>query len=106
MAILVTDGAGFVGLNLAQQLLGCGERKVALARRPDKILTEVRPLARGWKSAYWTGGMGVASTFTLGSEVFGVAVAGSLPRMKSKLAAVGRAVVDAAAGLSRAGQTA
>lgn len=92
-------------------------RQLKLQRYTDTTLTSVEKLAadirqsrkRGYfvtRGEYSAGGMGVAKTFTVASETFAIAVAGPLPRMKTKLAAVGRAVVGAAAGLSRAVHTA
>jgi len=88
-------------------------RQLKLQRYTDTTLASAEALLadirksrrRGYyvtRGEYSSGGMGVARAFTLGSEVYAVAVAGPLPRMQTKLAAVGRAVADAAAGLSRA----
>lgn len=90
--------------------------QLKLQRFTDTTLTNVERLAadirnsrkRGYfvtRGEYSAGGMGVAAAFTLASESFAVAVAGPLPRMKTKLAVVGRAVVDAADSLSRAVRT-
>lgn len=90
-------------------------RQLKLQRYTDTTLTSVERLAadirnsrkRGFfvtRGEYSTGGMGVAAPFTVASEAYAVAVAGPLPRMKTKLPAVGRAVIDTAAALSRAVQ--
>jgi DNA-binding IclR family transcriptional regulator len=90
-------------------------RKLKLQRYTETTLTSVERLAadirssrkRGYfvtRGEYSAGGMGVASAFTVSSEAYAIAVAGPLPRMKTKLAFVGRAVTDAAEALSRAMQ--
>lgn len=90
-------------------------RKLKLQRYTETTLSSVEQLAgdirssrkRGYfvtRGEYSAGGMGVAAAFNLASESFAIAVAGPLPRMKSKLPAVGRAVLDAAEALSRATQ--
>ena len=42
MAVLVTGGAGFVGLNLIERLLEQGRETVAFDRRPPPIPTQTR----------------------------------------------------------------
>ena len=46
--------------------------------------------------------MGIAKAFAVESEAFAVGVAGPLSRLKGRLEAVGKAVTDAAAAMSRA----
>jgi IclR family acetate operon transcriptional repressor len=90
-------------------------RQLKLQRYTETTLTSAERLAadirnsrkRGYfvtRGEYSAGGMGVAAPFTVASEAYAIAVAGPLPRMKTRLASVGRAVVDSAEALSRAMQ--
>lgn len=90
-------------------------RQLKLQRYTETTLTSAERLAadirnsrkRGYfvtRGEYSPGGMGVAAPFTVASEGYAIAVAGPLARMKTKLASVGRAVIDAADALSRAMQ--
>jgi len=51
--ILVTGGAGFVGLNVAEQLLARGDEVVIYDRSPPRT-TSMRPILRAPFSPFWT----------------------------------------------------
>ena len=76
----------------------------------DGLLADVRKSRRrGYfvtRGEFDSGGMGIAKAFPVESEAFAVGVAGPLSRMKGKLEAVGKAVADAAAAMSRAASSA
>jgi DNA-binding IclR family transcriptional regulator len=72
----------------------------------DGLIADIRKSRRrGYfvtRGEFDPGGMGVARAFSIESESFAVGVAGPLSRVKDKLDAVGKAVSDAAAAMSRA----
>ena len=72
----------------------------------DGLLADVRKSRRrGYfvtRGEFDSGGMGIAKAFAVESEAFAVGVAGALSRLKGRLEAVGKAVTDAAAAMSRA----
>ena len=72
----------------------------------DGLLADIRKSRRrGYfvtRGEFDPGGMGVARAFPVEAEAFAVGVAGPMSRMKDKLEAVGKAVSDAAAAMSRA----
>ena len=72
----------------------------------ERFMADIRASRkRGYfvtRGEYSSAGMGVAVAFTVAGEPYAVAIAGPLPRMKENLAAVGRAVMEAAEQLSHA----
>ena len=72
----------------------------------DGLLTDLRKSRRrGYfvtRGEFDTAGMGVARAFGVQAETFAVGVAGPLERVKGKLEAVGKAVIETAAAMSRA----